>query len=99
MKAYIENHVRLRLLLMSRKFYEARAKSIIKELREQKNLSYKELARRLDGQGWPMTDQVLINRINRGTFSFAFAMQLLAVMGEEQLALPKPPRSTTGERS
>ena len=76
-----------------RDFYEARAKSIIKDLREDKNLSYKELARRLEAQGVVIDDRVLINRINRGGFSFAFALQLLAAMGAESVDVPRLPRS------
>ncbi len=78
-----------------REFYEARAKSIIKELREEKDLSYKELARRLEAQGVVIDDRVLINRINRGGFSFAFALQLLAAMGAESVDVPRPPRGTS----
>ena len=76
-----------------REFYEARAKSIIKELREEKDLSYKELARRLEAQGVVIEDRVLINRINRGGFSFAFALELLAAMGAESVVVPRLPRS------
>lgn len=72
-----------------RDFYEARAKSIIKDLREGKNLSYKELARRLESEGAPVDVQVLINRVNQGKFSFAFALQLLAAMGVETVEVPK----------
>ena len=72
-----------------RQFYEARAKSIVKEVRESKDISYKELARRLEATGVTVDVQVLINRINQGKFSFAFALQLLAVMGVEQLEIPK----------
>ena len=75
-----------------RKFYRDAAKDIIKELRTRRGVSYKRLAATLNKQGWVMTDQVLINRINRGTFSFAFALQLLAILGEEKLQIPRAPR-------
>lgn len=71
-----------------RDFYEARAKSIIKDLREEQDLSYKELARRLEAEGAPVDVQVLINRVNQGKFSFAFALQLLAAMGAETVQVP-----------
>ncbi len=71
-----------------RDFYEARAKSIIKDLRESQNLSYKELARRLESEGVPVDVQVLINRVNQGKFSFAFALQLLAAMGVKTVDVP-----------
>jgi transcriptional regulator with XRE-family HTH domain len=78
----------------ARSFYEARAKSIVKDLREDKGLSYRELARRLGDIGVPMDEQVLINRLNRGRFSFAFALQVLAAMGVDVLPVPKPTSRT-----
>ena len=72
-----------------REFYEARAKSTIKELREQTGITYKELARRLEAEGVVIDPQVLINRINQGKFSFAFALQLLAAMNQTTLDLPR----------
>jgi len=71
-----------------RAFYDLRARSLIKELREGKQLSYKELARRLEAQGTVMDVQVLINRVNKGKFSFAFALQLLAAMGVDHIQVP-----------
>lgn len=79
----------------ARQFYEARAKAIVKNLREEKSISYKELARRLEGQGVTMDVQALINRVNQGKFSFAFALQLLAAMDVESLTVPK--RGSTKE--
>ena len=72
-----------------RQFYEARAKSIVKELRESKDVSYKELARRLEDQGVHIDDQVLINRVNRGSYSFSFALQVLAAMGVTTIDVPQ----------
>lgn len=74
---------------MTRRFFEARAKSIVKDLRESKQLSYKELAQRLEAQGTPIDVQVLINRVNHGRYSFAFALQLLAALGAEVVTVPK----------
>ncbi|WP_370873352.1 DUF6471 domain-containing protein [Hydrogenophaga sp.] len=73
----------------ARQFYEARAKSLIKSLREEKDISYKELARRLESEGVAIDVQVLINRVNQGKFSFAFALQLLAAMGAEHVEVPR----------
>lgn len=36
-----------------------------------------------------MTDRVLINRINRGGFSFAFALMVLDALGQPTLDVPK----------
>lgn len=70
-------------------FYEDQAKAIIKNLRLEKELTYKELSRRLEAEGVDVDPQVLINRINQGKFSFAFALQLLAALGQTDLELPK----------
>lgn len=72
-----------------REFYEARAKSLIKDLRESEGVSYKELARRLEAYGVMVDDRVLINRINRGGFSFAFALQVLAALGAHSVEIPR----------
>lgn len=72
---------------------ETRAKSLIKDLREEKNISYKDLARRLEAEGMVVDVQVLINRVNNGKFSFAFALQLLAAMGAESIDIPRAPRT------
>jgi hypothetical protein len=82
-----------------RKFYRDAAKEIIKELRTRRGVSYKKLAATLNKQGWVMTDQVLINRINRGTFSFAFALQLLAILGEDKLPVPRAARPEKTSRN
>ncbi|MES2383428.1 MAG: DUF6471 domain-containing protein [Pseudomonadota bacterium] len=80
----------------AREFYEARAKSLIKDLREEKNISYKDLARRLEAEGVLIDAQVLINRVNQGKFSFAFALQLLAAMNAETLEVPKLTKKKAG---
>lgn len=79
--------------MKAREFYEARAKSLIKDLREEKNISYKDLARRLEAEGVLIDVQVLINRVNKGRFSFAFALQLLAAMGAKTIEVPRPHRA------
>jgi hypothetical protein len=76
--------------LKTREFYEARAKSIIKDLREGRQLSYRDLAERLNAMGVRIDERILINRINRGSFSFAFALQLLAAMDADTISVPRP---------
>jgi hypothetical protein len=50
------------------------------ELRE-KGLSYRDLAQRLGEATDDETVQVLINRVNRGSFSASFFVRCLAAMG------------------
>ena len=71
-----------------RAFYDLRAKALIKEAREERQMTYKDLARRLEAQGTVMDVQVLINRVNKGRYTFAFALQLLAAMGVDHLKIP-----------
>ena len=77
------------MFVKPRDFFDLRAKAMIKELREYKHVSYKELARRLEAYGVLMTDQVLINRINRGSYTFAFALMVLDALGAESIEIPK----------
>ena len=73
-----------------RDFYEARAKELIKELREERGVLYTDLAKKLEGYGIVRTEQALINRINREHKKFAFALMVLDALGAEFLEIPKP---------
>lgn len=79
--------------MSARNFYLLRAKSLVKEAREEKGVPYLELAKRLKSHGVMIDEQVLINRINRGTYSFAFALQVLAALGVDSIKVPKLPSS------
>ena len=79
------------MLVTPREFYEREAKSIIKNRREEKDLSYRELAERLTRFGVVVSERILINRLNRGRYSFTFALQLLAALDVEVLRVPRPP--------
>ncbi len=74
-----------------RHFFEQQAKAILQNLRLDKDLTHTELARRLEAYGVRVTPQVLINKLNRGTYSFTFALQVLAAMGVKTLQVPTPP--------
>lgn len=75
--------------MKAREFYEARAKALIKKLREDREMSYADLALRLQSYGVFVSERVLINRINRGTFTFSFAMMVLDALNAEMLEIPK----------
>lgn len=74
-----------------RQFYERQAKAILQDLRLDKELTHAELARRLEAHGVRIEPQVLINKLNRGTYSFAFALQVLAAMEVKTLRIPRAP--------
>jgi hypothetical protein len=65
------------------------AKDLLMRVRQDKELSYKELCRRLEAYDIRMTEQALINKLNRGTYSFGFALLMLDAMGETTVAVPK----------
>lgn len=68
--------------------------AFVKTARLEKRLSYGELAERLQKRLRIDIDvQVLTNRINQGTYSHVFALELLAVMGYESLPIPKLTRA------
>ena len=71
-----------------RRFYELQARNLIKQLREDKDLTYTQLQRRLTAHGVVIENQVLINKINRGSYSFTFALQVLAAMDVTTLKVP-----------
>lgn len=79
-----------------REFYQARAKELITELRESKEVSYEDLALKLRAYGVSMTTQALINHINRGTYRFWFAMMVLDALGAKVLELPQSPELHPG---
>ena len=72
---------------------------MLQNLRKDKDLTYSELARRLEGYGVRISTQVLINKLNRGTFTFSFALQVLVAMGETSLRLPSLPASLSKRSS
>lgn len=74
-----------------RRFYQQQARDLIRNLRVDKDLTYSELARRLQAYGVQIETQSLTNKINRGTYSFTFALQVLAAMGVDKISIPQPP--------
>ena len=78
-------------IMDARTYYERETKRIIKENRKYAGVSYKELALRLEAYGVHVDSQVLINRINKGKFSFTFALQVLAALGVDDIYIPTYP--------
>lgn len=77
-----------RATLKPRLFYEKQARDLLKNLREDKELTYDQLAQRLRAHGAVLETRPLINKINRGRFTFAFALQVLAAMDQTTLRVP-----------
>ena len=96
----ITNDARVAAVLKPRLFYEKQARDLIKQAREEKQLTYAQLAELLKAHGAVLEERALINKINRGRFTFAFALQVMAALDMEVLKLPNvliPSRSSLPE--
>ncbi|MDA0241632.1 MAG: DUF6471 domain-containing protein [Proteobacteria bacterium] len=54
---------------------------------ERRNVSYRDLAERLEAMGGHETERNIANKISRGRFSAAFMVQVLAAIGVDRLHL------------
>ena len=79
--------------------YLIHAKELVLNLRRDKDLSYKELCRRLEAYDVRISEQSLINKLNRGLYSFGFALLMLNVMGETSIKVPKLLRTRPQRRT
>jgi hypothetical protein len=75
-----------------RKFYEEQARALILQIREAKDVSYTDLARRLEAYGSMQSRKTLTNKLHRGGYSFEFAPQVLAALGVTSLRILQLPR-------
>jgi hypothetical protein len=61
--------------------WDRKARGIIKAEMKRRDLSYQQLAERLEAIGVHDTQRNLINKVNRGKFSAAFLLQCLEAIG------------------
>ena len=61
--------------------WEAEARHILRAEMERRGVTLKELARRLESAGASETPKAIGMRINRGTFTFAFALRAFRALG------------------
>ena len=76
--------------LSVRELYAMHAKAFLMDSRK---MTYEQLAERLKDYGVTISTQALINKMNRGNFKFAFALQVLAAMGIESIQVPQITKS------
>jgi hypothetical protein len=69
------------------KEWQERVKAILKAELARRNVSYKELADRLQAIGVKDTERNISNKISRGTFTAAFFIQCLDAIGCHTLHL------------
>jgi hypothetical protein len=67
--------------------WQAQAKGLIRAELARRNLSYKELAERLAQIGVTESERNLSNKINRGSFSVAFLLQVMSALGVKNLQI------------
>lgn len=67
--------------------WKAQAKQIIRAELKRRDLSYADLARRMDGIGLKVNDRTLANKIATGGFSAVFFLQVMEAIGCHSLQL------------
>ena len=78
--------------------FQLRMQALLKELRDESQLSYKELAALLEHEGVHIDATVLANKVNRGTFSAGFALAVLSVLGYNSVTFPRAPKRLKAAR-
>jgi hypothetical protein len=69
------------------KEWQDRVKGLLKSELKRRNVSYKQLAERLEGLGVHETERNINNKISRGGFSATFFVQCLVAIGCTNLRL------------
>jgi hypothetical protein len=68
------------------------AKGVLKAELKRRNLTYRDLADLLSKAGYPENERNLTNKISRGSFTAAFLLQCLRVIGCESVDLRHLPQ-------
>ena len=72
------------------KEWQDRTKGLLKAELKRRNLSYRELAERLERLGIHETERNIANKISRGGFTAVFLFQCLEAIGVTELNLRRP---------
>ena len=67
--------------------WQARVKGILKAELKRRNISYKQLAERLEAVGIHESERNINNKISRGGFTAVFFVQCLEAIGVRELRL------------
>ena len=67
--------------------YQERAKNILKSELKRRGITYADLAAKLTAKGTPENERNLANKISRGSFTAAFFMMCMDVIGARSLSL------------
>lgn len=72
---------------MTDKEWQERAKGVLKAELKRRNVSYRELAERLDAMGIYESDRNIANKISRGGFTAVFFLQCMEAIGARTIQL------------
>jgi 3-mercaptopyruvate sulfurtransferase SseA len=67
--------------------WKAQAKQLIRAELKRRNLSYADLAKRMDAIGLKVNDRTLANKISSGGFSAVFFLQVMEAIGVKNLQI------------
>lgn len=67
--------------------WKKQARVLIRTELAKQDMSYKDLARRLEGIGLNIEPKAITNKVSRGSFSFVFFLQCMHVLGVESIQL------------
>lgn len=79
-----------RPLVETDELFQHRMRDLVLELRAEEQLSYKELALRLEKEGLVIKWKTLANRVQTGKFQAGFALAVLHALGVKKLTLKAP---------
>lgn len=70
---------------MNQRNWELKARNIFKAEMVKQGLTYRNLAEKLAQKSVTYSEQVLINKINRGKFSFSFFLECMSAIGIDRI--------------
>ncbi|WP_412479594.1 DUF6471 domain-containing protein [Azonexus sp. IMCC34839] len=68
-------------------YWSHEAKAILRAELERRAVTYDRLAQLLQAQGFQETTRSIANKVSRGSFSFVFFLQVMRVLGVQQVAM------------
>lgn len=68
--------------------WEGVARRMLRTEMTSRGVSYKELARALEGLGVTDSSKVIANKVSRGKFSFAFFLQCMSALEVREIRIP-----------
>ena len=84
---YDDKYHREREAAMTDNEWQERAKGILKAELKRRNVSYRDLAERLEAMGIEESDRNIANKISRGGFTAVFFLQCMEAIGARTIRL------------